>query len=138
VTPSAIASAVTLKVGRKRTERAPHGSTIMPSSKQLRCWSPPLRELMILAVWARAHFKRYWPNALKSTACARLRRTFRRRGKDRIQGTFHAKGTSGEHVRVDHRRSHVTVPEQLLNRANVIAGLQKVRGERMTVMPSSA
>ena len=33
---------------------------------------------------------------------------------------------------VDHRGTHVGVPEQLLNRADVVAIFQKMRGERMT------
>jgi hypothetical protein len=37
--------------------------------------------------------------------------------------------TAAEHVRVDHRRPDVGVPEHLPHRANVVAGLEQVRGE---------
>src|SRR3954447_3693375 len=36
-----------------------------------------------------------------------------------------------QHVRVDHRRAHVLVAEELLHRADVVAVLEKVRGERV-------
>src|SRR5438034_11742707 len=34
-----------------------------------------------------------------------------------------------QHVRVDHRRAHVAVTEQLLYRADVMPGLEQMRGE---------
>jgi hypothetical protein len=48
-----------------------------------------------------------------------------------IQRTEHAPPTSVEHVRVHLRGGHVLVPEQFLHRADVVAGLEQVRGERM-------
>ena len=37
-----------------------------------------------------------------------------------------------EDVRVDHRRLHARVAEQFLHRADVVAGLQEMRRERVT------
>ena len=37
-----------------------------------------------------------------------------------IQGTLDSPPTLVQHVRVNHRRAHITVTEQLLDRANVI------------------
>jgi hypothetical protein len=36
-----------------------------------------------------------------------------------------------EHVRIDHRRAHIRVPEQLLHGANVVTVLEQMRRERM-------
>jgi hypothetical protein len=36
-----------------------------------------------------------------------------------------------QHVRVDHRRAHVPVPEQLLNGTDVVAVLEQMRRERV-------
>lgn len=41
-----------------------------------------------------------------------------------IQRTTHPMSPTIEHVGIDLRRAHILVPEQLLNRANVIAALQ--------------
>ena len=37
-----------------------------------------------------------------------------------------------QHVRVDHGRTDIGVPEQFLNRADVVAIFRKMRGEGMT------
>ena len=50
----------------------------------------------------------------------------------RIERARRACGGRLEHVRVDHRGAHVGVAEQLLHGADVGAGLQQVRRERMT------
>jgi len=49
----------------------------------------------------------------------------------RIERREHAAGAAVQHVRVDHRRVHVRVAEQLLDRADVLPALQQVRRERM-------
>lgn len=46
-----------------------------------------------------------------------------------IRRALHATAFTVKHVGVDHRRPHVTMPEQLLDRANVVARFQKMRGE---------
>jgi hypothetical protein len=48
-----------------------------------------------------------------------------------IEGTPHTFSSSVEDVRVDHRRSDVPVPQQLLYRPNVVPFLQQVGSERM-------
>jgi len=45
--------------------------------------------------------------------------------------TLHGTTTSVQNVRVDHRRGNVFVAEQLLNRPDVGAIVEKVRGEGM-------
>jgi hypothetical protein len=39
---------------------------------------------------------------------------------------------------VDHRRLHVGVAQQLLDRTDIVAVFEKVRGEGMTLMPRAA
>src|ERR1035437_8642899 len=48
-----------------------------------------------------------------------------------ISWTPHPQRTLLRDVRVDHRRSHVPVPQELLNRPNVVSRLEEMRGERM-------
>ena len=48
-----------------------------------------------------------------------------------VYRTLHAPAASLEHVRVNHRRADVAVPEKLLDRADVVAALQQVRRARM-------
>lgn len=48
-----------------------------------------------------------------------------------VRWALHAEAAAVEDVGVDHRGSDVAVPEQLLDCANVIACLQKMRGEAM-------
>ena len=55
-----------------------------------------------------------------------------------IQGTDHSASAAVQHVRVDHRRADVGVPEQFLNRPDVITRFEQVRGERVAAMPPSA
>ena len=43
----------------------------------------------------------------------------------------HAAGAPPRHVRINHRRSHIGMTEQFLHRADVTAGLQQMRRERM-------
>ena len=40
-----------------------------------------------------------------------------------------AEPTTIQHVSVDHRRSHVRMPQKLLHRANVVTGLEQLRRE---------
>jgi len=49
-----------------------------------------------------------------------------------VERAFHTSATTIENVCVDHRRLHVVVPQQLLNRPDVAASHQQVRGEGMT------
>ena len=52
-----------------------------------------------------------------------------------VERAFHTSATTIENVRVDrvdHRPLHVVVPQQLLNRPDVAASHQQVRGEGMT------
>jgi hypothetical protein len=44
-----------------------------------------------------------------------------------VRWTPHAKGTTSHHVRVNHRRADILVPQQLLLRADVRPAFQKVR-----------
>ena len=46
-----------------------------------------------------------------------------------IQRAFHPAAALPQHVRVDHRRGHVVVPQQLLDRPNVRPALKGVGGE---------
>ena len=48
----------------------------------------------------------------------------------KVQGTHTLfNGATLDSVRVDHRCSHVTMPQQLLNRPYVVIGLQEMTGE---------
>lgn len=49
-----------------------------------------------------------------------------------IQGAFHPSCAVAQHVSVDHRRRDVSMTKQLLHRADVVAALEQVRGERVT------
>jgi hypothetical protein len=51
--------------------------------------------------------------------------------QQRIQRTAHPMPAAVQHVRIDHRRRHVRVPEQLLHRADVVARLQQMRRKGM-------
>ena len=44
-------------------------------------------------------------------------------GPEFIERTPHAPPTSVQHARVNHRRAHIAMPEQFLDRPNVIATL---------------
>src|SRR6267378_3029812 len=46
-----------------------------------------------------------------------------------IERALHAAPAFVHHMRVDHRRGYVGMPEQLLHRADVVAGFEQVRGE---------
>src|SRR5688572_2997599 len=48
-----------------------------------------------------------------------------------VDRATHAERPAIEHVRVDHGRRHVAMPEQLLDRTDVVAGLEQRRRERM-------
>ena len=48
-----------------------------------------------------------------------------------IHRTANASTADLQHMRVDHRRADVRMAEQLLHRANVVAGLQQVRSKRV-------
>ena len=48
-----------------------------------------------------------------------------------VEGTPHTFSSSVEDMRVDHRRSDVPVPQQLLYSPNVVPLLQKMGSERM-------
>ena len=50
----------------------------------------------------------------------------------RIERAQDSSAAAIEHVRIDHSRAHVLVPQQLLHRANVITILQQVGRERVT------
>jgi len=52
----------------------------------------------------------------------------------RIERASHGAATELENVRVDHGGAHVAVAEQFLHGADVVAGLQQMRGERMAPM----
>jgi hypothetical protein len=55
-----------------------------------------------------------------------------RLAEDSIDWADHARRTALEHVRVDHRGSDVSMAEEGLHRANVVAVLQEVRREGVT------
>jgi len=48
-----------------------------------------------------------------------------------VERTLHPAPATVEDVGIDHRRAHVGMAEQFLNRADVVARLQQVRCERM-------
>lgn len=48
-----------------------------------------------------------------------------------VQRTPHATAAPIQHMRVDHRRTHIPVAKQLLDRPDVIAGLEQMRRKRM-------
>ena len=48
-----------------------------------------------------------------------------------IQRTDHTATTDLQHMGVNHRRLSISVPEQFLHGADVVAGLQHLGGERM-------
>src|SRR5713101_6846321 len=52
-------------------------------------------------------------------------------GSQPVGRTSHAKRSTVEHVRVNHRRADVRMAEKLLHGANVIAVLQQMRRKRM-------
>lgn len=56
---------------------------------------------------------------------------FPARPRSPIERATHSAPTTVQHVRVDHRRRHVPVPEQLLNGADVVPVLEQVRRERV-------
>lgn len=49
-----------------------------------------------------------------------------------VQWTLHTKPSTIQHMCVHHRRADVRMPQQLLHGPNILARLEKVRGERMT------
>lgn len=49
----------------------------------------------------------------------------------RIDRAPHTASPAVQHVRVDHRRAHIAVAQQLLDCANVVARLEQVRRERV-------
>lgn len=51
--------------------------------------------------------------------------------KHAIQGTSYPPSPTIQDVRVNHRCRHVPVAEQFLNRSDVVARIEKMRGERM-------
>jgi len=55
-----------------------------------------------------------------------------RGSREPVERTLHATWSAIDYMRVDHRGVHVGVPEQLLDRPDVVAGLQKMRRERVT------
>jgi hypothetical protein len=55
-----------------------------------------------------------------------------------VQWTLHTKPSAIQHMRVHHRRADVRMPKQLLHGPDILARLEKVRRERMTVMPRAA
>ena len=55
-----------------------------------------------------------------------------------IQRTHHALAALVQHVGVNHRGGNIGMPKQLLYGANIVAGLQQMRGEGMAPMPMSA
>jgi hypothetical protein len=60
-------------------------------------------------------------------------------GEERVHWTANAPASGLlENMGVNHRRFHVGVAQQLLDRADVVAVLEKVRGEGMAFMPRAA
>jgi hypothetical protein len=55
-----------------------------------------------------------------------------------IQRALHPAASLPQHVRIKHRRGHIVMPQQLLNRPNVRPALEGVGGKAVTLMPSSA
>jgi hypothetical protein len=55
-----------------------------------------------------------------------------------IGGTLQTHGSAIQDVRVNHGRADISVTQQFLDSANVIAVLEKMRRERVAVMPRAA
>ena len=51
------------------------------------------------------------------------------RGLSLVQRAAHAQRSFLQHVRINHRRFYVLVPQQFLDSANIVARFQQVRGE---------
>lgn len=49
-----------------------------------------------------------------------------------IQRTPHPSSPSVQHVRMHHRRRHIPMPEEFLDRSDAIAGFEKMRRERVS------
>ena len=56
----------------------------------------------------------------------------------RIERTAHPAPTALQHVRVDHGRSDVLVPQEFLHRANIVTILQQVRGKTVSERMAAA
>lgn len=84
---------------------------------------PPMHIAMLAAT----------PHAPGEHACERLVREtdFQSGSLNLVQRTSHSAPAAIQHMGVDHRRRHLAVAQQLLNRADVVAGLQHVSRERM-------
>ena len=48
-----------------------------------------------------------------------------------VSGTFDTPSAAVQDVRVNHSRLHITVPEEFLDRADIVAGAQQISGKRM-------
>ena len=48
-----------------------------------------------------------------------------------VEGTPHATSAAVQHVRIDHRRADIAMPQQLLDRPDVIPGLEQMRRKRV-------
>jgi hypothetical protein len=53
-------------------------------------------------------------------------------GSRRIERTEYATPAPIEHVGIDHGRLYIAMAEQLLHCSNVMAGLEQMRGERLS------
>jgi hypothetical protein len=50
------------------------------------------------------------------------------RPADLIQGTAHSQPAAIQHMRIDHRRLHIFVPQPFLHRPDIVALLEQMRG----------
>ena len=73
----------------------------------------------------------YTPGRLQRARRLCLRRTSILRAPllEAVEGALHTASPLVQHVGVDHRRRHVRMSEQLLHRADVVAGFQEVGRE---------
>ena len=55
-----------------------------------------------------------------------------------VERALHSQWTATEHMGVDHRGAKILVSQQLLNRADVVSGLQEVGGKGVAIMSISA
>jgi hypothetical protein len=60
------------------------------------------------------------------------------RRRELVERAPHAASTLIEHVGVDHRRAHVAMPQELLDRPDVVSRFEQVRRERVPLMPRAA
>ena len=88
---------------------------------------------VVLEVSVRSRRRRRAMTLCRRGRCSRTPRQVRRAGaKARRDGTAVALLKAIlKHLRIDHRGAHIALPEQFLNRANIVPRLEQMRRDRM-------